>query len=102
MITTIERIIEGQKDELRKRKLGAVAANEPKIFWLSMKSKPGVQLSDLYTVREKYNTILKDLLSLRKHHYLIDVNEVIAHPWHFIGNKYMNVRGKERMWAEID
>ena len=101
MITTIKRIIEARKDELRKCKPGAIAANEPKIFWLSMMNKPGVQLSDLYTVREKYNTILKDLLALRKHHYLININDVVSHRWHFISNKYMNVRGKERMWGEI-
>ena len=55
MINTMEKIINAHKDELRKHKAGSIAANEPKIIWVTMMSKPGVQLLDLYTVHEKYN-----------------------------------------------
>ena len=95
IINTMDRLIETRKEQLRRRRPGAIVADEPKVIWFTMMNRPGIHYSDLYAVRHKYNKNLKELLDQKTNHFLLDVNDTICHPMHYISSKYMNARGKD-------
>ena len=102
IINCMERIIDARKNEFRKKKPGSIAPNEPKIIWVKMLDRPNKEFNDLLSVRDKYNSILEDLLSTRCNHYIMDVNEEVCHPLHYTFHNTLNDRGKNVFWEIID
>ena len=102
LITEIDKIIDGRKDQLRKRKPGLVGHNEPKVLWVKMMNRPNIGYDDLLACRGKFNTILKDLLTSRHHHYIMDVSKEVVHPLNFIANNKINARGLDDFWNALD
>ena len=101
VVTNMERAIESRKEQLKRQKPGAVVPSEPKFIWVKMFNKVNGQ-SKMLAVRKRYNNVLEDILATRKHHYIMDVNEVMAKTDNFTSNNFINVRGKETFWREID
>ena len=64
IITAMECLIAACKDELRRRRLGAIAPNEPKIIWINMTDHHEVRDKTL-AVRNKFNKVLEEILSNR-------------------------------------
>ena len=102
LITNMDRVIEAKKEQLQKKKAGAVAANEPKIIWVKMLDTPNMTYSDLMACRKKYNAILDDILAQKRNHYVIDINDEMYHISHFLWSNTLNARGETRFWREID
>ena len=97
----MECVIEGQKDELRCKRPGAVAPSEPKIIWVKMFNRTANPSKEL-AVRVKFNTALKNILANKRNHYIIDVTNAMYKSDYFSQNNRITARGKSRFWMEID
>ena len=100
LLRNIERTIESCKEELRKRRAGAVLQNEPKIIWVKMINRSNPQW--ILSVCTKFNNALEELLVNRCYHYILDVNKAVFEGRNFTYNNLLNVRGQQVYWLEID
>ena len=91
VINNMEHYIEARKDELRRKKLGAVTPNEPKIIWVMMFNRVN-GTSKMLAVRKKYNTVLEELLSKRRYHYVLDVSQAIEELRNFTHDNQLNMQ----------
>ena len=100
ILNNMERSIEARKDELRRRRPGALAHNEPNIIWIKMINRSTPQR--ILAVRNKFNKILVDLLANRRYHYILDVNRMVDDPRNFTYDNHFNTRGQAIYWNEVD
>ena len=97
----MECVIKGRKDELRCKRPGAVAPNEPKLIWVKMFNRTANPSKEL-AVRVKFNTALENILASKRNHYIIDVTNAMYKSDYFSQNNRITARGKSRFWMEID
>ena len=101
MLNNIERALDARKDEIRRRRPGALSPSEPKCIWIKMINRVNGQ-SELLSMRTKFNNVLEEQLANRHHHYIIDINEVMAKSSNFTPNNFLSAIGKEVYWREVD
>ena len=102
LITEIDKLVSGRREELRKRKAGSVGGSEPKIIWGRMMDRPNISYNDMLAVRIKYNSILEDILANKRNHYILDVSKEVVHPLNFMYNNQINASGRNDFWLAID
>ena len=56
----------------------------------------------ILTVHGEYNTVLEELLSDRRHHYVIDPNPILWDVSYFTKDNNLNAEGAILFWKEID
>ena len=103
IIHHIEHAVTCKKEELFKRKPGAVAStSEPKIVWVKMINRP--TQNRLLNVRSKFNQLLENNVVDKPNHYIMDVNQALfKDPGnYFTHNNELNDVGKVRYWFEVD
>ena len=101
VVNTMERAIEARKDGLRRRRQGALNSNEPKVLGVKMFNRVNAG-SKLLKFRNKFNSVLEQMLSSRRGHYIIDVNKVVAQPQNFTEHNVITAHGKEVFWRELN
>ena len=101
IVSNIVKVVDARKDTIWRKKPGTLVASEPKVIWVKMPNRPNGQ-SNLLAVRNKFNNILEDILSERKNHYIIDVNQALAQHSNFTSFNSLNDKGKEIFWLEVD
>ena len=90
-------IIEARKEDLLKKRPGAVCALEPKIIWVKMIDCPGA--SRVMSLREKFNAILEESLFKYKQTYIAEIK---LDRMHFDHNNNLFPTGQVRFWRELD
>ena len=100
LLRNMERAIESRKEQLRRRRAGAVQPNEPKIIWVTMINRP--QPQKILAVRRKFNSTLENLLVNRRYHYILDISDTVLEGHNFTYNNLLNTRGEQVFWSEID
>ena len=76
LLGAIEKAIEARKDSLRRKCPGAVNSNEPKLIWVKAINRISTTKHEpILAVHNKFSTILEDLLSNRRYHYIMDVSK---------------------------
>ena len=73
----LDRAISTRKTDMYLKKPGSTMAEEPKVIWVKMLSKPVQQASKLEYFRNKFNFILEDKLSSLKHSHIMDISRII-------------------------
>ena len=105
IINNMERAIEAKKEDLRRRKPGAVSPNEPKIVWVKMVgrfSDPNRAGIPILAVHNKFNCALEELLANRRCHYILDAGAALADASCFTYNGQLTARRKGKFWEEVD
>ena len=101
VMTQMERAVEEKRDEIKKRKPGAIEPGEPKFIWSKMINRTN-GFSNILKVRRKFNDAMESCMLDRSFHHIIDVNEKVSDPVLFdINNRILNL-GKRRYWREVD
>ena len=95
------KVVDAHKDQLSRRKPGALFPAEPKFIWVKMPNKPNGQ-SHLLVIHNKFNNILENLLANLTGHYIMDINKEVVQPENFSLNNVINDRGKECVWVTVD
>ena len=101
IIRKINNHIESRKDNLRKKKPGALRANEPKVIWTKTFTRPNMSGS-LFSAVEKFNKILEEIMATHKNHLILDVNKKMEHASNFNRGSYLNNLGKDNFWLEVN
>ena len=101
MITAMVRSVEAKKEALYKCKPGALVDAEPKFIWVKM-MKRLCGYNKILALRNKFNAQLEQLLSERRHHYIIDMDSRINNPCMFTNINELNGEGRIEFWKEID
>ena len=73
IVRTIEKAIKCKKDEIKIKCLGAIIAAEPKYFWILIIQCP-YDSDDTAITKDKFNSILADVVEKRQNHKLLDIN----------------------------
>ena len=96
----MDRAIATRKDDLAWVKPGAIVLTEPKFLWIKMINR--VECHDkALAVRNKFNTILEDILADHYGHYIIDITKNLNAAAYF-SNNLLNEHGATCYWIEID
>ena len=101
LVTTVECVIEGKKDEMRQRRPGSVTYAEPKFIWVKMINRVN-GTSQVLAAHNKFNNILEDILAARKHHYIIDISKIMTLHSFFTPNNFINDDSRHKFWRELD
>ena len=70
LITQIDAEIDGKKNALKYKRPGVISLLEPKIIWVRMLNRPGV--NKILNLREKFNAILEQCLAESRTGYIMD------------------------------
>ena len=101
LVTQIDRAVEARREKVKKIRPGAVFHNEPKYVWLKVFDCPSIQ-HPMFTVREKYNAILEEILASKCNHFIINVNKAMSNPTFFMPNGLITAHAQEAFWQELD
>ena len=94
--------IQSKKDSLRHHKPGLVCESEPKVIWVKMIERVGGEYDRALTVRYRFNSVVEELLTERKKHYIFDVGKTIAEFSYFTVRNKLNEDGKMMYWSQIN
>ena len=104
LMKNLDCVISSKKDTLCRRQPGAIKSGEPKIIWVTMAYRPEfcLAVNKKVAAAPKFNAVLADLVRDRKGHLFMDLHNKITSPLNFNKAGYLNQRGKEVYWQEID
>ena len=103
LITEMLKAVNSKKDELMRRRPGAVVlSTEPKFVWVKMINMPLVT-KQMVKVRAKFNKLLENALVDKANHYIIDINQALsANQNYFAVHRQLSGSGKVKFWRELD
>ena len=101
VISQITRAIDAKKDNLLRRRAGAVIANEPKVIWVKAIKKAFCTSNERFQIN-KFNVMLEDILADRENHFILDASDVLHSESLFSTNGALNGYGKKQFWLDID
>ena len=101
MITAMVRSVEAKKEALYRCKPGALVDAEPKFIWVKMMKRLH-GYDKILALHNKFNAQLEQLLSERRHHYIIDMDSRINNSCMFTNINELNGEGRIEFWKEID
>ena len=101
IIEQLDRAIEIKKEELKKRHVGSITSNEPKIIWVSTINRPE-DLPIEKSSKDTYNAILENLIFDRNGHFILKVDQKLNDGEYFDALNSLNARGQKRFWQSID
>ena len=99
MVQQIECILKAQIEQLEKRWPGALVPDEPKIVWIKMYDH--LIANPLLAAHRKFNNALNNCLALRKHSYVIKMENVFA-PKEFNNFGQLTAAGRMTFWRHVD
>ena len=56
----------------------------------------------IFAVRDRFNHAMEDMLSAKKQHYIMDINNPMQDPAYFSALSHLNQDGSQRFWMEVD
>ena len=101
VVNQMIRAVDAKKDNMSRRKPGAVMAKEPKFIWIKMFDRISSR-ERLYDYREMYNECLETLLAEKEEHYILDVNVHLQESGLFDSGDCLNAHGRKIFWIELD
>ena len=95
----MEKAVELKKQYMMEIKPGAISFGEPKFIWIKMITKP--HFCKFETQKEKFNTVLEDLLSTRRHTYIMNFDGGL-NSGSFSRYNNLTATGRVAYWSEVD
>ena len=96
----MERALDARKEELRRKRPGAIFPNEPKFIWVDLLYSPFNE--DFMMARDKYNKVLREVIETRKNHFFLHMPSIISRPENYAASGKLSPRGMEFWWQEMD
>ena len=103
IINQVAWAIDAAKDNLQRRKPGAILSYEPKMVWVKMMDRIGTgSRSKSLALRNIFNTTLGDKLSGRTGHFIIDIDQAMDDASFFDADNHLNEYGRHHFWLALD
>ena len=102
LVSQLERVIAEKKEELRQKQPGAIAANEPKIIWVSLLERKGFIAKSYLNAVITANVVMEEVLSGRKNHFWLKLSPFMADQANFTAGGELSAHGKVKFWHSID
>ena len=101
LVKNIEKSLDAKKDDLYRKRKGAIAGGEPKIIWVAMLNHMGYfdRASIKYQVFNK--AVLRSIAD-RKHHYYLDITVDLEDSGYFTKHNNLTGDGRVKFWKSVD
>ena len=101
VVSQMSRAVEAKKDNLLRRRAGAVIANEPKMIWIKALKKAHSSSDDRAQIN-KFNSMLEDILADSAGHYLMDVSDAMHGLELFTLQNDLNTYSMQQYWQDVN
>ena len=92
------------REDLKDKRIGATAPEHTRLIWVKMLVHPWTNnehLKKIWTLCQKFNDELEELVNLEKYSHIIKVRTV-NELYHFEANGDLTRRGKQEFWSEVN
>ena len=103
IINQMAKAIESSKDNLQRRRPGAILPYEPKMIWVKMFDRLGTSRhSKSMAYRATFNDSLENALAGKAGHFIMDIDQAMADVIYFDQFNHLNTYGVQNFWTAVD